>query len=53
MQDQKKRRPKSADDIVSSVGTEYVDYQPIEPEQSDYDDSPKGDRPSNPDNFDY
>lgn len=50
---QKKRRPKSADDIVSSVGTEYVDYQPIEPEQSDYDDSPKGDRPSNPDNFDY
>lgn len=48
-----KRRPKSADDIVSSVGTEYVDYQPIEPENPNYDDTPRGDRPSNPDNFDY
>lgn len=26
----RKRRPKSAEDIVSSVGTEYVDYQPID-----------------------
>lgn len=48
-----KRRPKSADDIVSSVGTEYVDYQPIDLEKSSDDDSPERDRPSQPDNFDY
>lgn len=41
----KKRRPKSADDIVSSVGTEYVDYQPLDEENPN--------NPQNPDNFDY
>ena len=29
----KKRRPKSPEEIASSVGTEYVDYQPIEEEE--------------------
>lgn len=46
-----KRRPKSANDIVSSVGTEYVDYQPFDDDVNDNLDSPK--RPQNPDNFDY
>ncbi|BAQ62591.1 hypothetical protein GM3708_2997 [Geminocystis sp. NIES-3708] len=41
----KKRRPKSADDIVSSVGTEYVDYQPLDEENPN--------NPENTDNFDY
>ena len=49
----KKRRPKSADDIVSNVGTQYVDYQPIEPENPDYDDNSGSDRTPKPDNFDY
>lgn len=49
----KKRRPKSAEDIVSSVGTQYVDYQPIDPETPDENDTPRGDRPSEPNNFDY
>ena len=48
----KKRRPKSADDIVSSVGTEYVDYQPLDNNVNN--DSPDNPRPpQNPDNFDY
>ncbi len=29
-QTRKKRRPKSAEDLLSSVGTEYVDYQPMD-----------------------
>jgi hypothetical protein len=33
----KKRRPKSAEEIASSMGTEYVDYQPID-EDEDEDD---------------
>ncbi|WP_017294126.1 Ycf66 family protein [Geminocystis herdmanii] len=47
-----KRRPKSADDIVSSVGTQYVDYQPldVDGENQDYDNS---DNSPKPDNFDY
>lgn len=45
------RRPKSADDIVSSVGTEYVDYQPLDDEGEDINDRP--DNKPNPDNFDY
>lgn len=44
----RKRRPKSADDIVSSVGTEYVDYQPLDSETEN--DQPHND---NPDNYDY
>lgn len=40
-----KRRPKSADDIVSNVGTQYVDYQPLDDENTN--------NPQNPDNFDY
>jgi hypothetical protein len=28
-----KRRPKSPEEIASSAGTEYVDYQPIEEEE--------------------
>jgi hypothetical protein len=47
----KKRRPKSADDIVSTVGTEYVDYQPLDDDVNDNPDNPQ--RPQNPDNFDY
>jgi hypothetical protein len=56
------RRPKSADDLVSSVGTEYVDYQPVDesPSPEDYPDTNDNDdrdispnrRPSPPD-FDY
>ena len=44
----RKRRPKSADDIVSSVGTEYVDYQPLDSET-------ENDEPNNetPKNYDY
>jgi hypothetical protein len=44
----RKRRPKSADDIVSSVGNEYVDYQPLDSET-------ENDQPNNetPDNYDY
>ncbi|MBL1211146.1 Ycf66 family protein [Geminocystis sp. GBBB08] len=46
-----KRRPKSADDIVSSVGTEYVDYQPLDDDLKNNPDNPQN--PQNPDNFDY
>ncbi|BAQ65269.1 Ycf66 family protein [Geminocystis sp. NIES-3709] len=47
-----KRRPKSADDIVSSVGTEYVDYQPLDVDRNNEDyDNPEN-QPK-PDNFDY
>lgn len=57
----RKRRPKSAEDLLSSVGTEYVDYQPIdEPEKkpSNRDpetstSSPKVSKPNNAPNFDY
>lgn len=57
----RKPRPKSAEDFISSVGTEYVDYQPIEddevnPRNSD----PKPEqplenprKPNNSPNFDY
>ena len=47
----KKRRPKSADDIVSNVGTEYVDYQPLD---EDVNNTEENDRPEqNPrDNYD-
>lgn len=52
-----KRRPKSPEDLLASVGTEYVDYQPIDessprnyPESEPED---KGDRPKNPPQFDY
>jgi hypothetical protein len=47
-----KRRPKSADDIVSSVGTQYVDYQPLDVD-SDNQDYDSRENPSKPDNFDY
>ncbi|NCO75330.1 MAG: hypothetical protein GW795_12415 [Cyanobacteria bacterium] len=43
-----KRRPKSAGDIVSNVGTEYVDYEPLDNDEYDNPQNPK-----NPDNFDY
>ena len=57
----RKRRPKSAEDIVSSIGTEYVDYQPIDedetqpsPSQSEADNKPKRpSKPNNAPNFDY
>ena len=53
----KKRRPKSAEDLLSSVGTEYVDYQPIDEPPSNEDSEPekkgKPNRPQNPPNFDY
>lgn len=44
----RKRRPKSADDIVSNVGTEYVDYQPLDSET-------ENDQPNNetPENYEY
>lgn len=48
-----KRRPKSADDLLSNVGTEYVDYQPIDLEKSADDEGNERDRPSQQDNFDY
>ncbi len=44
----RKRRPKSADDIVSNVGTEYVDYQPLDSQNSD--DEPNNEQPKN---YDY
>lgn len=47
-----KRRPKSPRDIASSVGTEYVDYQPIEPSDNQ-DNYPEGDRTNDPNNFEY
>lgn len=55
----KKRRPKSPEDLLSSVGTEYVDYQPIdEPANDDYPEpetEEKPDRSSKPNSpdFDY
>jgi hypothetical protein len=45
----RKRRPKSADDIVSSVGTEYVDYQPLD-SQEDNNDEPNQETPED---YDY
>ncbi|MGI0482268.1 Ycf66 family protein [Geminocystis sp. CENA526] len=48
----RKRRPKSADDIVSSVGTQYVDYQPLDTEGNNEDDDMR-DNPSDRENFDY
>jgi hypothetical protein len=53
----KKRRPKSPEDLLSSVGTEYVDYQPIDESPSDtYPDAETQEkpdpRPNSPD-FDY
>jgi cell division septation protein DedD len=58
----KKRRPKSPEDLVSSVGTEYVDYQPVDENEfnrtpnpkPEADNSPK-DSPETKDvpNFDY
>lgn len=57
----KKRRPKSAEDIVSSMGTEYVDYQPIDendietrkssPKQDNSSEKPRGQNKAP--NFDY
>jgi Ycf66 protein N-terminus len=40
----RQRRPKSANDIASSMGTEYVDYQPLDT------DNPQND---NSENYDY
>jgi hypothetical protein len=60
----KKRRPKSAEEIASSLGTEYVDYQPIEdiededikprnPESKPEKPLEKPRKPNNAPNFDY
>ncbi|MBE9221646.1 Ycf66 family protein [Cyanobacterium stanieri LEGE 03274] len=53
------RRPRSPEDMVSSMGSEYVDYQPIDG-NNDYDNqpdneppTPRNDRPSNAPDFDY
>ena len=57
----KKRRPKSPEEIASSVGTEYVDYQPIEeeevepinPEPASEADAETPRKANNAPNFDY
>lgn len=54
-----KRRPKSPEDLLSNVGTEYVEYEPIdEPPTNDYpepesDENEKINRPHNRPDFDY
>ncbi len=56
-----KRRPKSPEDLLSSVGTEYVDYEPInQSPTNDYDDpqpevndNENVDRPQNRPGLDY
>lgn len=54
------RRPRSPEDMVASMGSEYVDYQPIDDDNNDYGNAPDNDsrppvnnRPSGSPEFDY
>ncbi len=49
-----RRRPKSTEELLSRVGSEYVDYEPIQPEgDEDKETSPPTPEDNNIDNTDY